>query len=631
MMADDDSSLAARRARLRGSLARAIPDPYNPNATIQSAEPALPTVSEVHHGGEAVAGKNGELVAEETNSIGESAEIELDQAVSPEDGKSSYAVADPQSEVLSRQDKDDMANGDLASFILPGPDLLAPNLSTQVIAGGEVSSERATELLSNIEQSVSVCAINLSMLQKVFADQNETLTSFSEMLRKQTFPELGLNLSSLVESMAAALEPMKAVGELLPAIYHLVQSLQDRESSEAKDGRLTPEQLVTNLADQLCTGLIDPPTFRAAYTAVYPADHPADLLHRLADLLGTQRLSNELFRAAYDAVEGMKAPPGVHYGSELDPSLLTELSSLRQLKQDLELRDKQREEDEARRIRETQEQIDARWQEFNKRYEDLTEGLKIRDEQLRHTESELALRAQELSEKDSENQVLRAQMEELAEQLQETVKELHKQPIQAASRQDDPEPRQLKPTPGFFEPSTSHTQAAGLFENGPARPLFGQDETQNLPGQVQTREDLPAQANSGVPASSGAASGISVRASRATRATVVAKPVDDRQSETLPTAPVPGPSETSAGAPPSDVASQPQAIPRQPVPGPSTFVPGAGSYGTGVRAQVFEVIVRQALAGAPWRELCANPMQANNISVNEVEAEVKRRQALLKK
>jgi len=72
-----------------------------------------------------------------------------------------------------------------------------------------------------------------------------------------------------------------------------------------------------------------------------------------------------------------------------------------------------------------------------------------------------------------------------------------------------------------------------------------------------------------------------------------------------------------------------QAIPRAPVTTP--FSTGAGSYGSGVRAQVFEVIVRQALAGAPWREICAGPMQVNNITPDEVEAEVKRRQALLKK
>ncbi len=49
------------------------------------------------------------------------------------------------------------------------------------------------------------------------------------------------------------------------------------------------------------------------------------------------------------------------------------------------------------------------------------------------------------------------------------------------------------------------------------------------------------------------------------------------------------------------------------------------TFGPGVRAQVFEVIVRQAIAGAPWREICAGPMRVNNISPEEVEYEVDRR------
>jgi len=52
---------------------------------------------------------------------------------------------------------------------------------------------------------------------------------------------------------------------------------------------------------------------------------------------------------------------------------------------------------------------------------------------------------------------------------------------------------------------------------------------------------------------------------------------------------------------------------------------GSGSYGSGVRAQVFEVIVRQAIAGAPWHEICAGPMQVNQITPDEVEEEVRRR------
>ena len=55
----------------------------------------------------------------------------------------------------------------------------------------------------------------------------------------------------------------------------------------------------------------------------------------------------------------------------------------------------------------------------------------------------------------------------------------------------------------------------------------------------------------------------------------------------------------------------------------------AGAYGTGVRAQVFEVIVRQAIAGAPWKEICQGPMQVNAISPDDVEREILRRKLLL--
>lgn len=48
-------------------------------------------------------------------------------------------------------------------------------------------------------------------------------------------------------------------------------------------------------------------------------------------------------------------------------------------------------------------------------------------------------------------------------------------------------------------------------------------------------------------------------------------------------------------------------------------------YSDSVRAQVFEVIVRQAMAGAPWREICAAPMRVNNITPEDVEKEVERR------
>jgi hypothetical protein len=55
--------------------------------------------------------------------------------------------------------------------------------------------------------------------------------------------------------------------------------------------------------------------------------------------------------------------------------------------------------------------------------------------------------------------------------------------------------------------------------------------------------------------------------------------------------------------------------------------PKHGAYGFGVRSQVIEVIVRQALAGAEWQKICAKPMQVNNITVEEIEAEVRMRRS----
>jgi hypothetical protein len=56
--------------------------------------------------------------------------------------------------------------------------------------------------------------------------------------------------------------------------------------------------------------------------------------------------------------------------------------------------------------------------------------------------------------------------------------------------------------------------------------------------------------------------------------------------------------------------------------------PPATDEAMSVRAQVFEVIVRQAIAGAPWQEICAQPMRIQNITVEEVQEEVKRRKEL---
>lgn len=60
------------------------------------------------------------------------------------------------------------------------------------------------------------------------------------------------------------------------------------------------------------------------------------------------------------------------------------------------------------------------------------------------------------------------------------------------------------------------------------------------------------------------------------------------------------------------------------LPGPTVSQMSPPYYGIDVRKQVFEVIVRQALAGAPWRDICAGPMEVNNITPEEIEDEVRR-------
>ncbi|MFA6209992.1 MAG: hypothetical protein WCT03_15915 [Candidatus Obscuribacterales bacterium] len=55
------------------------------------------------------------------------------------------------------------------------------------------------------------------------------------------------------------------------------------------------------------------------------------------------------------------------------------------------------------------------------------------------------------------------------------------------------------------------------------------------------------------------------------------------------------------------------------------FSMDGNKYGAGVRAQVLEVIVLQAQKGAPWKEICAGPMAVNNITIADIEAELKRR------
>ncbi len=486
---------------------------------------------------------------------------------------------------------------------------------------------QAIEIMNNIDQAMGACAMNLSELQKIATEQTDALKGVAQTLQNQSFFEIGLNLNSLMESLSAALEPMKAVGELVPAIDQLVAVMESREASSGgseEPSKLSREQLITSLADQLSAGIIDPWTFKCAYMAVFPADHPADLLHRLVDLLGTQRLSGDLFRAAYDAVQAPDPPqraaqqhsedgePRTIVKMVQDETIVAQLDELKRTndefsKRNEEIQRKLEQKDQEfnqvlaakeQELQEAQELLNSRWEEFNIRYDELTETLHKRDEVLQEREAELAR-------KESENNQLRTQMEELRDQTKDMVTDLQRQlsakPKEEAHKQ-----------PGFFDvaPGTQQNpqqqaqpqQQGQLFDAGPARPLFGQTEQQQQP--TNPLDQLNPQVQQSQPQQN------------------LNQPQQQQQQQPL--------QQPMQQQQPAQQQQGNQAVPRPAAP-TTPFVSGAGSYGSGVRAQVFEVIVRQALAGAPWREICAGPMQVNNISPEEVEAEVKRRQALLKK
>jgi len=710
-------SSSARRARLRGSLAKALPpDPYASSSSANASPPSIADPDEVQAEVQNEAAQAAhsmpaslpdlpdppdppdppepslEMQADLPAPSAKTQELQRPNGAPPVERRQSHrelkkernAAAQNEQDQLNQVTNEDSAasaNEEASNTVPSIPD---PPVSPQTGSGsgygansGSVISvdpsafalaqSQALEALTSIDQAMNACAMNLSNMQKMASEQTDSIKSLAETLQTQTFSELGLSLNGLVESLSAALEPMKAVGELVPAIDSLVSAMEGKE--EDKEPKLNAEQLVMNLADQLSTGMIDPWTFKCAYIAVFPTDHPADLLHRLVDLLGTQRLSGELFRAAYDAVQAAEPPPlpqslrrrratpEEQEGSEQkveivqDEALLAEIESLRRAQEELALKDKQREEELAalvaskdNELKAAHDQLNDRWQEFSTKHEELANLVQKRDEMLQERESELANRSRELQQKDSENQVLKLQLEELRENTQEMVKDLQKQLNETKAKQDEiknappapvaPAPAKPQSSPGFFDVATGAdpTQNPSLFDNGPARPLFQQQMQGFNQAGIQKGPEPAKEGGTapGIPQQPPQPQQMQQQIPQSQQQITQPQPqqIPQPQQQAGP-ATVPQPSNQAIPNPPQQNAIAQQAMPKPPT--PQNFVPGSGSYGIGVRAQVFEVIVRQALAGAPWREICAGPMQVNNITPDEVESEVKRRQALLKK
>lgn len=679
----DDSSLAARRARLRGTLAKQTvpPDPFSPEPYQLAAEPsqsvAVPVVAQsavfdqpnelslevspVASPKNVRSGTNVSAASDNALAVVEP-EVELAQDL-PAD-KQSIEANQPSFEASVDSAMLDIKAVDIPEIRVPEAADLAMVITPSQIAALQTNQvadtahqEQVIELLNTLDQQLGICSVNMAQISKAANEQLEIVRNLAETIQHQAFNEIGLSLNSLSESMSAALEPMQAVGELVPAIDNLIVTLESRnpvadivpaidklivtlESRNAEppktEAKLTPEELVHSLADQLSTGLIDPWTFKCAYMAVFPSEHPADLLRKLVDLLGAQRISGDFFRAAYDAVQAPDPPKPVYTlasansGNEIvrevevvrvvqDESVMALLEELRVQNEEMRSRMDAKDADFAellaakdQEVQDTQEMLNSRWEEFSGQYEKLSELVQQRNDLIQAKEVEL-------SHKDSEITQLKTQLDEMRDQTRDMVADLQRQltSTKAAADEAMAKPPAPKQSTSFFEQPQPTAPAAPLFTEAPK--LFAEPQQQAQPLPQQQQQPLQQ-----IPAPNPVASG--------------SHPVVDDPMQTQSPAPVDlvnaaqQGTASGSGATTLNQAMPSQAIPRPQVAAPTTPFSGAtGSYGSGVRAQVFEVIVRQALAGAPWREICAGPMQVNNISADEVEAEVKRRQALLKK
>ncbi len=686
----DDSSLAARRARLRGTLAKQTvpPDAYSPEPYQIAAEPSQsvavpvvtqptvfdqpdelsPEVSPVASPKNVRSGANAGAVSDNALAIAEP-EVELGQDLAADN--QSIEASQPSFEVSVDSEMLDIKAVDIPEIRVPEAADLAMVITPSQIAALQTNQvadtahqEQVIELLNTLDQQLGICSVNMAQISKAANEQLEIVRNLAETIQHQAFNEIGLSLNSLSESMSAALEPMQAVGELVPAIDNLIVTLESRnpvadivpaidnlivtlESRNAEppktEAKLTPEELVHSLADQLSTGLIDPWTFKCAYMAVFPSEHPADLLRKLVDLLGAQRISGDFFRAAYDAVQAPDPPKPVYTlasansGNEIvrevevvrvvqDESVMALLEELRVQNEEMRSRMDAKDADFAellaakdQEVQDTQEMLNSRWEEFSGQYEKLSELVQQRNDLIQAKEVEL-------SHKDSEITQLKTQLDEMRDQTRDMVADLQRQltSTKAAADEAMAKPPAPKQSTSFFEQPQPTAPAAPLFTEAPKLFAEPQPQAQPLPQQQQPQQQPQQQIQQQIPAPNPVASG--------------SHPVVDDPMQTQSPAPVDlvnaaqQGTASGSGATTLNQAMPSQAIPRPQVAAPTTPFSGAtGSYGSGVRAQVFEVIVRQALAGAPWREICAGPMQVNNISADEVEAEVKRRQALLKK
>src|SRR4029453_15135360 len=209
---EEGSSLAARRAKLRGSLAKAVlpPDQYTPATAAAGITPPPELQNPAPDQPPAEPDPTALLYGEPTQEQaygGGGWPVQPAQEPYPQEA---YQQAPYQQESYSQPayQEPSYQQADYGQSAVPTDPL-------------GTDSASALELLTTIDQAMSACATNLASLQRIACEQPGVLKPLGDPLQKHTLFELGLHLNGLSESWTEAREPMKAVGELVPAIDQL--------------------------------------------------------------------------------------------------------------------------------------------------------------------------------------------------------------------------------------------------------------------------------------------------------------------------------------------------------------------------------------------------------------------------
>ncbi len=282
-------------------------------------------------------------------------------------------------------------------------------------------------LLSHIEQSLNSCAGNLASMQKMASQQIEELKVIAETLQSQSVGKEVPNLNPLMESLTAAIEPMKAIGELVPALDRLANAAETYDQFLTKP-EFSNDKLVISLSEQLLAGNIDPLTFKSAYQAIFPGEDIRLLTHRLGELLDEQQLSGDLFQVAFQALQSNQ------FDNDSSESGVTAIDQDSPLPEEERREFLVKEEEFSKQLVEKdaeldrmRQQLEGGWDEMTAQCEELKTTLRYRDDLLREKEAELNKKISELIAKDSENQQLKAQIEEMTDKTKEMMTDLQRQ------------------------------------------------------------------------------------------------------------------------------------------------------------------------------------------------------------